>query len=356
MNALAQQLAGEIRARGPISFAEFMRRALYDPEHGYYNRSVQQIGKRGDFFTSVSVGSFFGELLAFQFARWIENLPRLFKSFHIVEAGAHDARLAFDVLEALEDSEPRLFGAVQYWIVEPSPARRDVQQKRLERFSNVRWFESLTEIAGRVCGVIFSNELLDAMPVHVFRWNAVAQHWHELGVGLSGEKLAWVELPWESIAKPRLPRALLEVLPDGYTVEMSMDAIRWWRDAAVALSAGRLMTIDYGGTLDELLSPSRTGGTLRAYSGHRLIEDVLIDPGEQDITAHVNFSELRRIGEVSGLKTETLTTQGQFLTAIARALWTQHGSWPPHHVRQFQTLTHPEHLGRPFRVLVQSSG
>lgn len=353
MNPLAEQLASEIRASGPISFAGFMGRALYDPAHGYYGRALQQIGRRGDFFTSVSVGPFFGELLAFQFARWMENFPREVTSYQCVEAGAHDGRLAFDILEALEESEPKLFPKVQYWIVEPSRARRDIQQQRLERFRNVRWFASLAELPGRVQGIIFSNELLDAMPVHVFRWNAVEQHWDELGVGVAGDQLIWTELSWASIGKPRLPRELLSVLPDGYLVELSLEAIRWWRDAAMTLASGKLMTIDYGATLDELLSPSRIRGTLRAYSGHRLVEDVLKNPGEQDITAHVNFSEIRRIGQLSGLKTETFTTQERFLHGIARELWSQRGLWTPQQARQIQTLTHPEHLGRPFQVLVQ---
>jgi SAM-dependent MidA family methyltransferase len=354
MNELSEQLRHEISGHGPLSFAEFMRRALYDPANGYYNRSVQQIGRRGDFFTSVSVGSFFGELLAFQFARWMEKLPWVLASVQCVEAGAHDGRLAFDVLDTLEDSEPALFAKLQYWIVEPSQPRRYIQQRMLERFRNIRWFNSLAEISGRVWGVIFSNEWLDAMPVHIFRWNAVAQHWNELGVGVSSGQLTWVELPWESIGKPKLPGELLSVLPDGYIAEMSMEAIRYWHEAAMALAGGKLMTIDYGGTLSELLSPARTSGTLRAYSGHRLVQDILKDPGEQDITAHVNFSEIRRIGKASGLKTETFTTQSQFLSGIARKMWTRTGSWPQHQVRQFQTLTHPEHLGRPFRVLVQS--
>src|SRR5688572_5010501 len=108
MNALARQLADEIATRGPMSFAGFMRRALYDPVHGYYNRGFQQIGKHGDYFTSVSVGSLFGELLAAQFARWMETLPWVLSSVQCVEAGAHDGRLAFDILEALEDSESAL--------------------------------------------------------------------------------------------------------------------------------------------------------------------------------------------------------------------------------------------------------
>ena len=360
MNPLARQLHDEIQRRGPIPFSEFMRRALYDAAHGYYTRSAQTIGKRGDFFTSVSVGSFFGELLAFQFARWMEalllkgeNLPRK-RVFQIVEAGAHDGQLAFDILDTLEDSEPKLFASLEYWIVEPSASRRANQQKTLTRFKNVRWFDSPAEIQGRVHGVLFSNELLDAMPAHVFRWHAVGHTWNELGVGLSGEKFVWTSFPAPTIAAPQLPDELLAVLPDGYTIERSPAAMQWWGEAAGALAGGNLMTIDYGGTFEELLSPGRTSGTLRAYSRHRVGQDILENPGEQDITAHVHFSELRRVGEATGLTTDAFTTQSQFLTSIAREFWTRTGSWPQQQVRQFQTLTHPEHLGRPFRVLVQS--
>jgi SAM-dependent MidA family methyltransferase len=361
MNALAKHLHDQIQRAGPISFAEFMQRALYDPQHGYYSRAAQQIGKRGDFYTSVSVGPFFGELLAFQFARWIEAL--LLKGenfgwnrvFQCVEAGAHDGQLAFDVLDTLEDSEPKLFASLEYWIIEPLATRRAVQQKTLARFKNVRWFESPAEIWRKIHGVFFFNEVLDAMPVHVFRWNAAAQNWNEMGVGISGERLVWSPLPTPTFGAPQLPHELLAVLPDGHTIEVPSHAtLRWWSDAASTVAAGKLMTIDYGGTFEELLWSGRTGGTLRAYSRHHVGQDILENPGEQDITSHVNFSELQRIGESLGLKTEIFTTQSQFLTVIARDLWIRTGSWPQEQVRQFQTLTHPEHLGRPFRVLVQS--
>lgn len=359
MNALGQQLRDEIQRRGLMPFAEFMQRALYDSAHGYY-RGHEQIGKRGDFITSVSVGPLFGKLLAFQFARWIEAMADRVEEnlsarpFQCVEAGAHDGRLAFDILDTLENTEPRLVASLQYWIVEPSSARREVQQQTLARFINVRWFESPAEIQGRVQGVFFSNELLDAMPVHVFRWNKAAYNWNEMGVGVSGEQLVWLPLPAPVNTTPVLPNELLEVLPDGYTVELSPAARQWWCDAARALANGKLMTIDYGGLFEELLSPGRTSGTLRAYSRHVVCQNVLAHPGEQDITAHVNFTELQRAGEAVGLKAEMFTTQSQFLTNIAREMWTQTGSWPQQQGRQFQTLTHPEHLGRPFRVLVQS--
>lgn len=379
MNTLARQLRDEIQRNGPIPFAEFMRRALYDSAHGYYSRCDDQIGKRGDFFTNVSVGSFFGELLAFQFARWIEAISKEGGYFQIVEAGAHDAQLARDILAALREREPPLFASLEYWIVEPSAVRRAAQQKTLLPFFNVRWFATFNEIAsgrdelrqsppGRsgtrvarpstaengVHGVIFSNELLDALPVHRFAWNARLRAWQELGVSVQGEAFTWTPLAQPSITPPAFPDALLDVLPDGYIVELSPAATQWWREAASALVRGKLMTVDYGGVFEELLSPGRTSGTIRAYSQHRVSADVLADPGEQDITAHVNFTEIQRAGEAAGLKTEAFTTQSQFLTSIAGELWTRTGSWPQHQVRQFQTLTHPEHLGRPFRVLVQS--
>jgi SAM-dependent MidA family methyltransferase len=323
-----------------------MRRALYAPHRGYYEH-IKQIGGRGDFYTSISVGPLFGELLAFQFARWMEGQTQ------IVEAGAHDGQLAHDILEVLERDEPQFFAKVEYWIVEPSVARRAAQQTKLSRFHNVRWFEALSELKGRVRGVMFSNELLDAMPIHVLRWNSATHRWNEMGVALDNDRFVWTPLPSPTVELLKLPAELLNVLPDGYTIELSPAANAWWEQAAEALDAGRLMTIDYGGTLEELLNPARTRGTLRAFTQHRVSDDVLASPGEQDITAHVNFSEIIATGQRAGLKTETFTTQSQFLTAIARQTWERRRSWPAQQVRQFQTLTHPEHLGRPFRVLVQ---
>jgi SAM-dependent MidA family methyltransferase len=354
MNALAQQFREEIQRRGPVPFAEFMFRALYDPEHGYYSKAARQIGKRGDFMTSVSVGSFFGELLAFQFARWLGSLREHDARLQIVESGAHDGRLAHDILESIEREKADLFATLDYWIVEPSPARRGVQQQMLARFHNVRWWENFSEMVARVRGVIFANELLDAMPVHPFAWNAERRSWEEMGVTVSGEAFNWTRLERTTVPAPSFPEALLDVLPDGYIVELSPAVRHWWRGAAMALACGRVMTIDYGGAIEELLSPGRTSGTLRAYARHRVGNDVLANPGEQDITAHVNFTEIQHEGETAGLKTELFTTQSIFLTHIARELWTERGSWPQNQVRQFQTLTHPEHLGRPFKVLVQA--
>jgi SAM-dependent MidA family methyltransferase len=169
---------------------------------------------------------------------------------------------------------------------------------------------------------------------------------------------------------------LLAVLPDGYTIEISPAAESWWREVARVLGQGKLLTIDYGFAADELFSPGRMHGTLRAYFRHHASSDLLANVGEQDLTAHVNFSEIQKVGEACGLATEIFSTQSQFLTRIlgkaskhktfAELVSSKRtvspksdggGSedgWTSAQARQFQTLTHPEHLGRAFRVLVQS--
>jgi SAM-dependent MidA family methyltransferase len=153
-----------------------------------------------------------------------------------------------------------------------------------------------------------------------------------------------------------LPPELLTVLPDGFTIDLCPKAADWWKEAAGILMAGKLMTIDYGYTAEELLAPERVQGTARAYFGQRVSDDLLATPGEQDITAHINFTQLQRAGESAGLKTEMLLEQERFLSVIfQRDLdYGNTDKWSPAELRQFHSLTHPEHLGKRFRVLVQS--
>jgi SAM-dependent MidA family methyltransferase len=184
-------------------------------------------------------------------------------------------------------------------------------------------------------------------------------------VSLSGHRLVWSRMPAEKERRvsgggwraPDLPPALLDVLPDGFTTEVCPAAERWWCDVARLLGSGRLVAIDYGLSADEFFAPERSAGTLRAYHRHHIIADLLANPGEQDLTAHVNFTALQRAGEAEGLQTEAFMLQAEFLTRIAARAWGESGSGverDPARLRQFQTLTHPEHLGRPFRVLIQS--
>jgi SAM-dependent MidA family methyltransferase len=366
MQELVEKIRSEIRSRGAIPFHDFMQMALYCPVYGYYEKEADKIGRSGDFYTSVSVGPLFGQLLAYQFAEWLE-CPEMDCSVQIVEAGAHDGTLARDILLWVRQYRPALFDRLEYWIVEPSNARRSRQAQTLASFQRkVQWTEALpatvnTQHATRntpFSGVIFSNELLDAMPFHRLRWDAKARRWFEWGVTWAADTFDWVRLTHSGIDDfaPKVPSEVSDVFLDGFTTEVCPNASKWWQDAASSLARGRLVAIDYGLEAEEFLQPERAGGTARAYRGHQLVSDLLADPGEQDITAHVNLSDLTAAGESRRLKTELLTTQTRFLTGIfakASSAQSQFGEWTEKQTRQFQTLTHPDHLGRAFRVLVQ---
>ncbi len=373
--------------------ARFMEYALYCPVYGYYEKEEDTIGRGGDYFTSPSVGPLFGELLALQFADWLTGLgaPAAGGRFQIIEAGAHQGHLAKDILTWLLANRPALSRAIEYWIVEPSSRRQHCQRRALAEFlPQVRWVESLLELAETaregcapvprpVRGVLFSNELLDALPVHRFGWDATRSVWFEWGVTFSHGGFVWTRLtdPQSEIRQSKVtpdaglelrdaaflaptawPTDLMKTLPDGFTLDLCPAANQWWAQAAGILDCGKLVAIDYGLTADELFLPERTGGTLRAYHRHHLNPNVLENPGQQDLTAHVNFSALVEAGEAVGLKTDALLTQERFLTRIAAPVFngqTAFTQWTTERTRQFQTLTHPNHLGRSFRVLVQST-
>jgi SAM-dependent MidA family methyltransferase len=369
---LQEQLRREIADRGAISFARFMEVALYAPGLGYYERAHPVIGRQGDFYTSVSVGRLFGDLLAMQFAGWADlhfrPVSHGASGLQLVEGGAHDGRLAADILRWVTAHRLALCSDLQYWIIEPSSARRSRQRENLAGFASaVQWATEWTQIPPADFRIVFSNELLDALPVHRVGWNAATRQWFEWGVRWEGGRFVWCILAPEPGSDPssrpgglrNVPSNLLEVLPDGYTVEVCPAAPKWWRTAAAALSRGILLTLDYGLTDEERFKPGREAGTLRACRQHRVSKDLLANPGDQDLTAHVDFSALQAAGEGAGLTTVALSSQEQFLTTIAAKAWADpasFGAWTPECTRQFQTLTHPQHLGRAFRVLVQSRG
>lgn len=356
---LVERIREALRAAGGvIPFARYMEMALYEPGLGYYERTPRVVGRGGDFATSVSVGSLFGELLA----HWIEHVPGASEGFsrgplEIVEAGAHDGRLAEDVLEALSRSPGGRADRFRYRIIEPSATRQAWQRERLGRFGDrVTWSGSMPS---GVRGVVLSNELLDAFPVERWRWSADRRCWVEQGVGWRDRRFDWMPLPTAAPPEWELPEALEAVLPDGFVRERSPAAVDWWGCAAGALEQGCLVAFDYGLDAEEFLVPHRSEGTLRAYHRHRVSGDLLSAPGEVDLTAHVDFSAIAVAGLGQGLVTWHRERQSTFLLRILEATQRHPGSfpeWSPQRVRAFQTLTHPEHFGRSFRVLVQGRG
>jgi SAM-dependent MidA family methyltransferase len=361
-----------------------MELALYCPVCGYYDKEEDTIGRGGDYYTSVSVGRLFGELLAFQFAEWLAENPKKARSakstahsaegVEVVEAGAHNGELARDILGWLRAWRAELFARLEYWIIEPSPRRQEWQKRTLAELADkVYWARTISDLRPRhpspvarhfpgIRGIMFANELLDALPVQRLGWEAKGRVWFEWGVTLKGDRFVWTRLSGEAAGVTgqawlaSLDSQLSALLPDGFTVEICPAAEEWWCAAARVLERGKLLMIDYGLTAEEFLVPERKGGTLRGYHHHRSSSDVLAHPGEEDITAHVNFTVIQAAGESAGLETQAFVAQSQFLTRVAAQIWNGQGSfgeWTAERTRQFQTLTHPEHLGRSFRVLVQ---
>lgn len=342
-----------------IPFSEYLELVLYHPTLGYYSEPVhREVGRKGDFFTSVSVGDTYGFLLSQKIREEWHRFPSRNGPIRIVEQGAHDGRLALDILSALaEGGDPPECGW-EYWIVEPRPRVRDQLAKRFreERIpisgvGSVTVAASLEEASGDA-GIFLCNELLDAFPFD--RVVRAKEGWRELQVAIVDEKLSWVSRPLgDRLAD--LASELPVELAEGYTTELCPAAASWIRDAAGLFREGVWWIVDYGFEAGDYHASHRTSGTFRCYRDHRASEDPFEAPGELDITAHVDFSRLRAAGEAAGLTWEGLTDQHHFLTEAARPwLLSLEGSAPDRGVakrlRQFQTLTHPGMMGRQFKV------
>jgi len=311
---LLELIRDEIRRRGPQSFAWFMEQALYHPEHGYYSSGRASIGRRGDYFTSVSVGPLFGQLLAAQFAQLWQRLGQI-DNFIIVEQGAHHGDFARDVLEATRTAQPEFFDALRYRIVEPFAVLQDRQSQTLGEFAKrVQWRKSLDDVEP-FAGIHFSNELLDAMPVDL----------SAKLVGLEDEKLVFVERP-----------------PDKQ-VQTGRATLDWIDNLSIKLKRGFVIAIDYGFVRDEFRE------VLQVRSQHHLLDSPFEQIGEADITTHVNWTEIAERAESRGLRVAGFTDQHHFITGIISEM--PELSEGPKAKRALQTLLHPEMLGRAFQVL-----
>ncbi len=311
--ALVEHIRETIRARGPVTFAWFMEQALYRPLHGYYSSGRCVIGRRGDYYTSVSVGPLFGRLLAAQFAEMWTTLGRP-EVFTIVEQGAHDGAFARDVLEAAREHHPDFFAALRYEIVEPSPVLQARQAETLSPFrTKVLGHPTLADLPP-FCGVHFSNELIDALPVHVVQWTGA--EWLERHVTERDDRFVFVNRP---LSDPALAERLHEVplpLPAGYETEINLCALEWIATVSEKLARGFLLAADYGFPRAEFYAPHRTRGTLRSYAKHRVTTSSLAEIGHADITAHVEWTSLAERAEASGLCLAGFADQHHFITGL----------------------------------------
>ena len=344
MNELTAIIQAEAAKTGSIPFRRFMELALYHPEHGYYTSGRARVGRKGDFFTNVSVGPLFGRLMARQFAELWRLLGEP-AEFTIVEQGAHGGDFAADALEGLREFAPECYFATRYRIVEPSTALADLQRERLVGFlTSVEWHDSQATLPYWT-GVHFSNELVDAFPVHVVTWDGSA--WLERYVAWSGEEFRFIE---GELSSTELAAACLRIPTPlaGTVTEVNLAAAGWLAETAQRMARGYVLLVDYGWPRDEYHSPTRTTGTLSAYANHQRVENPLSRPGEIDLTAHVNFSELADAARLAGLELAGYTDQHHFMVGLGESHFADGENAGD--VRAFQTLMHPQFMGMAFKV------
>ena len=359
---LLDYIRQQIATHGPVSFKWFMQQALYHPKLGYYGADRARIGRQGDFYTSVSVGRLFGELIAKQIEQMWERMNRPM-SFTILEEGAHDALLAADILSWTKRYSPNLHAGLKYWIVEPNPRLQAEQQATLSTWprNKIRWSKALDEFEnGGLCGVHFSNELLDAFPVHLV--TSAGGPWQEnfVDVGKQGFRFVYGP-PSNSLlraALDRLPIPEMNGAPGEYRTEINLAAPRWIEDVSRVLGQGYVMAVDYGYPRDVYYSPGRRAGTLSTYRDHQRGDDPLVMVGECDLTAHVDFTTLAERAEASGLKLSGYCDQHHFLVGLGEnellAIERSSREMTPEllsFIRSFKSLMHPSTMGMAFKFI-----
>src|ERR1700723_1666899 len=323
---LATILTEHIRAWGPITFAKYMDACLYDPQHGYYTRAEQMA--RRDYFTSVDASPIFGRLLARQFQEMWEQLGRP-AEFLLVEPGAGTGALAAQILDFTADSFPEFYSVLQYMAVERSASRRPAAAAgSLARHLAAKHFTMVSDMPATIpCGCIFSNEFFDALPVH-----RLAREGAELREIYAGSGPNGLCEQFGALSAPALAEYLTE---QGITLQEAQ----------------------------ELYNERHMRGTLLAYEKHRASENFFRAPGQQDLTAHVNFTALERYGARAGLQRTGLTSQSNFLLSLARHSDFAELQFPAmSEIEQararllFKTLIYPEGMGETFQILIQHKG
>lgn len=377
---LRQKIVQEIREHGPIPFSRYMELCLYHAELGYYSRNAEQFGKAGDFYTSSDVHAVFGRLLARQF----EEIWRLMGSperIEILEFGPGRGLFAQDVLDWSEKKFPGFFEALHYSLAEQSPALRQRLQVTLERHfqtgkvsfavgsvsDQVKEIEKGTTsvapnniprgraLAAEVPVIVFGNEFFDALPVEVIRSEG------QLRVS---EKNGQLFEAWHSPSAEALEFLdLYSVHPEaGERVEAPLIAQRYMSQITADIERGVIIAIDYGYTRQEQLA-GRHRGTIAAYRQHSVSANPYEAPGEQDITAHVNFTALAAAAEAQGMQVQHPLTQSQFLMGIGEpnqfADVFEDCQLPQERAKvalQLKHLVTPEGMGETFHVLIASKG
>ena len=338
-----------------ISYAEYMELALYHPEEGYYIKERQKIGKEGDFYTSSNVSDVFGKLIGKWFAK---NSKSLGLPPTVCEIGAGNGRFARAFIQGWNELNDE---HLSYCVVEASPYHRRLQEAELYGLENVRiLYASTFAETGMKQGLIFSNELFDAFPVHVVEKSEGIVK--EVFVGHNNGQLKEIMVP---VMDDRITAFLNDQeleLQEGQRIEIPLAFEPFIKSISDNLMKGLMVTVDYGYTNEEWMHPSRRGGSLRGYYQHQMLHDVLQHPGEMDITSHVHFDALKLIGEKYSLKFVQKMRQDEFLMAagILEEL-AEHNDHNPFSEaskrnRAIRSLILPGGISQSFDVVVQAKG
>jgi len=360
---LVAAISSEIIQGGPIPFVRFMELALYHPQYGYYMRQPndkdhERIGWSGDFYTSSDVHPILGRAIAAQ-ARQMDQLLGCPTSFMIVEAGAGKGVLARDCLTALLAEQDDFASRVRYVLIERSPAMRELQRQNLASWFNkpglVTWVEDLGGLAPEsVTGLFFSNELIDAFPVH--RIQVTAEGTEELYVDYRDGRFVGCLKPLSTAALAQYFQQLDTTWPEGYRTEVNLQAMDWMEQVARRMGRGFVLTIDYGHSAQDLYGPERKDGTFLCYFQQLTNDDPLNRVGEQDMTSHVDFSSLASVGEAQGLHVTGFTNQMSFLMGLGAEEMIGKLEQDSQEFRAAIHLLRPDGMGSTFKVLVQHKG
>ena len=359
---LIAAITAEIAASGPIPFVRFMELALYHPEFGYYMRAPEQtserIGWRGDFYTSSDVHPILGQALAKQTAQMDQLLGRP-DPFTVMEIGPGKGLLAQHVLSACQRHSGSLFERLHYVLIDRSPAMRTVQRRNLaawlDRPNLVTWMEDLATVPpGSVNGLVLSNELIDSFPVH--RVHVTTKGAEELWVDYRNGQFVECLRPLSSDALADHVRRIHADWPPGYRTEINLHALSWMKQVARLLDRGFVLTIDYGHTAQDLYRSDRKGGTFLCYARQSTNEEPFLRVGEQDMTAHVDFTSLARTGEECGLQPTGFTNQLSFLMGLGVEPMIEQLEQDSPEFKAAIHLLRPNGMGTTFKVLAQHKG
>jgi SAM-dependent MidA family methyltransferase len=351
--SLSELLLSEIRQRGPLPFDHFMGKALYHPTLGFYASGRTRTGRGGDFLTPVSPGPVLGELLARQADELHAALDRP-PVFHLVEQGADAGWLARDLFLSVQKNHPRLAPSARLHLVEPHNSLEQKQRQTLLEAGleqSAQWHTSWNEFPlGSTPCFFYSCELVDSFPVKILQFRGGS--WREKEVGAKDSRFVWHEREVDAETRTQIQRWNPPEI-EGYTMELRPGVRSWVQSWAEKFSCGMVLTLDYGFPAAQLFSPARSAGTLVAIQNHQRVQDPLIDPGQLDLTAHVNFTELEDLAAERGFKNYGLTDFARGLTALAAPLLREDGNLSESWIRNFRHLTHPSFFGQSHQILVQ---